>query len=85
MSLTSSLAIYVIIWWLVIFMVLPFGAKAKINAHDIEEGQDPGAPAKPMIIRKLLITTVISLIFFGMFYFAYEAGMLDFRPVETTE
>ena len=82
MTLTSGLAIYVIIWWLILFMVLPFGAKAKINAVNIEEGQDAGAPAKPMMLKKLLATTLISLVVFAAFYFAFDYGLIDFRQPE---
>ncbi len=82
MSLTSGIAIYLIIWWLVIFMVLPFGAKTKIDANNIEEGMDAGAPKKANMLKKVLATTVISLVIFGLFYAAFSTGMIDFRPPE---
>ncbi len=82
MSLTGSLAIYVIIWWLVLFMVLPFGAKQKIDNESVADGHDAGAPAKPMMWRKLLATTLISAVLFGIFYWADAAGVFDFRPKE---
>ncbi len=48
MNLASAIAIYFIIWWLVLFLVLPFGIR---NAHEtgetVEEGNEPGAPVKP--------------------------------------
>ncbi len=80
MSTTSAFATYIIIWWLVLFMVLPFGAKAKIEREGIEEGHDSGAPAKPMMLKKILVTTLISLVAFGLFYFAYEGGYINLRP-----
>lgn len=80
MSATSAFAIYVIIWWLILFMVLPFGAKPKIEQAGIDEGHDAGAPARPMMLYKILATTVVSLIVFGIFYFSYTSGYLDFRP-----
>ena len=53
MSLASALAIYFIIWWLVLFMVLPFGIR---NAHEsgetVEEGNEPGAPVNPRLRPK---------------------------------
>ena len=64
-------------------MVLPFGARAKIDSENIEEGQDAGAPAKPMMLKKVLITTVISLVVFAAFYFAFDYGLINFRqPVQ---
>lgn len=80
MSTTSALAIYVIFWWLALFMVLPFGANKKIKSEDVAEGHDAGAPARPLMLIKILATTVISLIAFGIFYFAYTGGYIDLRP-----
>jgi predicted secreted protein len=82
MSFTSGLAIYVIIWWVVIFAVLPFGAKNKIGTADIIEGQDAGAPVKPMMLKKVVMTTIISLVLYGVFYVSYVSGLIDFRPPE---
>lgn len=79
MSLLGSIAVYVIIWWLVLFMVLPFGASKKIDDADVADGQDAGAPLKPMMWRKILATSLISLVFFGVFYWAESEGMFDYR------
>lgn len=79
MGIAGSLAVYIIIWWLVLFMVLPVGAARKIERDGISKGHDAGAPAKPMMWRKLLATTVISLILFGLFYWAESSGAFDFR------
>jgi predicted secreted protein len=80
MSASSSFAIYIIIWWLVLFMVLPIGAARKIDAQDIEDGQDAGAPAKPMLGLKLILTTAISMAFFAVFYVLYVGDYISFRP-----
>jgi len=79
-SLTSAIAIYVIIWWLVLFMVLPFGSHSKIESTDVSEGHDAGAPVRPQMLKKILATTGISLIVFGVFYFAYTGGYINLRP-----
>lgn len=51
--------IFVITWWLVLFMVLPFGASApKIH----EKGMAKSAPARPRILQKMLLNTVISAV-----------------------
>ncbi len=80
MSTTSALAIYVIIWWLVLFMILPFGAGTKIESAGVAEGHDAGAPARPLMLKKVLATTVVSLVAFGIFYVAYTGGYIDLRP-----
>ncbi len=61
MTTTAGVAIYLIVWWLVFFAVLPFGVRSQHEEGGLEgEGKDPGAPVRPMIVRKVLATTVIA-------------------------
>ena len=78
MSLTLGFAVYVVIWWLTLFMVLPWGI-SRVNLDDLLPGEDPGAPAKPQLLKKFIITTGVSLVFFVIFYFVYESGVISFR------
>ena len=78
MSLIFGLAIYLVFWWLTLFMVLPWGI-TRVEKDDLLPGEDPGAPAKPNLIRKFVVTTLISLVFFIVFYFIYESGIISFR------
>ena len=78
MSLTLGFAVYVVIWWLTLFMILPWGI-SPINPDDLLPGEDPGAPAKPQLLNKFIITTGVSLVFFVIFYFVYESGVISFR------
>ncbi len=75
MSLISGLAIYFIIWWLVLFTTLPFGVKRQEN---VEPGHDHGAPVNPMIGRKLIATTLISGVIFAFVYWLLTSGLIDF-------
>ena len=70
MSITGSIVVYVIVWWIVFFSILPIGIK-----HDEKpfrnnlEGIDPGAPKNPNILKKFLYTTLITtVIFVGIYY-----------------
>ena len=78
MNLASAIAIYFIIWWLVLFLVLPFGIR---NAHEtgeaVEEGNEPGAPVKPRLLQKALITTILATAVFAIFYLAQTRGLLS--------
>jgi predicted secreted protein len=69
MKLGSAIAIYFITWWVCLFMVLPWGVR---NAHEageaVEQGNEHGAPVKPMLWRKVLATTILSAIVFAAIY-----------------
>lgn len=57
-------------------MVLPFGAKAP---EEIEKGHATSAPAKPNLIRKMLITTVIAAILWFVVDAIISSGIFTFR------
>ena len=54
----TAIAIYFIIWWIVLFIVLPWGVRSQQESGEVAPGTDPGAPARSRIWRKLLWTTV---------------------------
>ena len=76
MDIVSGIVVYILLWWWVLFMVLPFGAKAP---EQIEKGHATSAPAKPNLVRKMLITSVIA----GVLWFGVNAiissGIFTFR------
>jgi predicted secreted protein len=77
MSIWSGIAVYFIIWWVVLFAVLPWGVQ---NAHEagepLEVGNEPGAPVRPRLLLKALITTIISALIFAIVYVAISSGWL---------
>lgn len=71
MSIVTALAIYFIVWWLVLFAVLPFGVRSQQERGEVTPGSDPGAPAIPRLARKLVWTTIVAGILFALGYVAY--------------
>jgi predicted secreted protein len=65
-TLATAIAIYFIIWWVVLFAVLPFGVRSQEESGAVEPGTDPGAPTIPKIWWKLLWTTVIASVVFAI-------------------
>ena len=80
MSATGSLIVYISIWWIVFFSVLPIGIKSQ-NAKLSDElyGNDRGAPKNPKIGKKFLITTLITSIIFFVIYYLVSQNYLDLR------
>jgi predicted secreted protein len=67
MSLTTAAAIYFVLWWVVLFTVLPFGVRNATEAgEEVEAGNDPGAPTVLALGMKLIWTTIVSAIVFAV-------------------
>ena len=80
MNLTGAIAVYVIMWWLIFFMILPIGSRAVLDSGDVVKGQDAGAPKKPRVLFKMGVATLISAVVFGIFYWLVDAGYLSLSP-----
>lgn len=80
MDLASGIAVFFLIWWLVLFMVLPWGVR---NPHEAGEkatrGSMPGAPVKAMMWRKLLATTLISIVVFAIVWWLIRSDLFSFH------
>jgi predicted secreted protein len=79
MPVTTAIAIYFLIWWVVLFAVLPFGIRSQHEGGDIAPGTDPGAPAIPNLGRKLVWTTVVSALIFAACYVVYVERLVTLQ------
>ncbi|MGY6709781.1 MAG: DUF1467 family protein [Rhizobiaceae bacterium] len=70
----SMFAVFFVIWWVVLFAVLPFGVRTQSENEDITLGTTESAPTLHRMGRALLITTLVSIAITGAFYGLSEAG-----------
>lgn len=61
----GMVALYFLIWWIVLFAVLPFGVRGQ-HEDQVAPGTEPGAPQTPRIARKALVTTLLSAVVLGV-------------------
>jgi predicted secreted protein len=76
MSLATAIAIYFIIWWTVLFAVLPWGVRSQEESGAVIKGSDPGAPAIPHLGRKLIWTSIIAALVFVLWYVFYTYRLI---------
>jgi len=76
-SISTALAVYFVLWWVTLFLTLPFGVRSQHEEGEGAPGTDPGAPIMARMGYKLIWTTVISGIIFGIGMWAYQAGYLS--------
>ena len=81
MGLGSILAVYLLIWTVTLFAVLPFGVRTAEEAGEEKvPGQADSAPARPLLAKKLLWTTAISAVLMFAFWLLARAGYMNFMP-----
>ncbi|MGB9116223.1 DUF1467 family protein [Bradyrhizobium sp.] len=76
-SISTGFAIYFVLWWVVLFLTLPFGVRSQHEDGGGAPGTDPGAPIASQMGRKLIWTTALSAVIFAAGLTAYHAGFLS--------
>jgi predicted secreted protein len=77
MSATFAIAIYLVIWWTVLFAVLPIGVRTQGEDGSVVPGTPESAPTAPRLMRVVLLTTLISTAIFGGAWAAVSHGLVD--------
>jgi predicted secreted protein len=81
MPVTTEIAIFFLIWWVVLFAVLPWGIRSQHEGGEVVPGTDPGAPAIPHLLRKLVWTTVVSAAIFAVCYVVYALRLVTLESL----
>jgi predicted secreted protein len=68
MSFLTVAAIFFILWWTVLFMVLPLGYRSQQDEGEVAAGTVASAPSQFRGGRVLLLTTAISVLLYGGYY-----------------
>lgn len=77
MTWFTGFVVYFLIWWTILFAVLPWGVRREENP---EPGHDPGAPARPYLWIKVGVTTVVAGLLWLVAYWLITAPWISFRP-----
>jgi predicted secreted protein len=60
LRISGSLALYFVIWWILLFAVLPFGVRSQAETGEVVHGTEPGAPSVPALREKAIWTTLLA-------------------------
>ncbi len=78
MDIASFLVVFFCSWWMILFMVLPWGVERDTSGPEIA---GPGAPKVPHLKKKFIITTAITIVVSGLIVIAVNADWFSFREV----
>ena len=79
MSPTGLAIIYIIIWWIVFFAILPIDVERKKIVK--VDGEDPGSPENPKMLKKFLYCTGITTTIFIAIYLLMKFEYLNLRNI----
>ena len=79
MSITGLAIIYIILWWIIFFAILPIDVD-RIKTKKID-GEDPGSPENPKMFKKFIYCTVITSILFIIIYLLMKFEYLNLRNI----
>ncbi len=77
MNIVFLLAVYFIIWWVVLFAVLPFGVRTQGEAGHVVPGTPESAPAQFRLLNVVMITTAVSAVVFVVLWLGVRYGVID--------
>ena len=76
MNWATGVTVYVVIWWTILFAVLPLGVR-RVRAPG--PGEDHGAPERPQLMKKAVITSLVAAVLWLGFYALHQADIFSFR------
>ncbi len=82
MSVSIAIGLFFIVWWIVLFALLPF----KMGEQQAPPGSDPfaeaaGAPSSPRLARKFILAAAISALIVGALYAAFAFDLISIGDI----
>ena len=81
MSFLTAFAIYFIIWWITLFAILPIGVRTQADEENITMGTAESAPLNLRMRRKLIMTSIVSAVIFGLYTLVTAVFGLSFDSI----
>lgn len=65
MDITNAFFIYLLVWWVMLFTILPLGVQRNTETG---KGHDAGAPVNPQLKKKVIINSIVSAVIVGVIW-----------------
>ncbi|MFZ5670432.1 MAG: DUF1467 family protein [Pseudomonadota bacterium] len=81
MGVGTGVAIYLTLWWTVLFAVLPLGNRTYAEEGvEVKDGGDPGAPINPNLKKKFITTTWVAALAWLAVFATIKLGLVPMPP-----
>lgn len=84
MSISLDIAVFFVVWWIVLFAVLPFGVRTQSEAGDVVPGTPASAPARFRLGRLVLLNTIVAIIVFSIIWLVVHYDVFGIGALEAT-
>ncbi len=74
-------AVFFVVWWVLLFAVLPFSLRTQEEDDDVTLGTVKSAPRGPHVLRAMLRTTIVTLALFAVWFVAVEYMGLGLQSI----
>ena len=81
MTWWSLLAIYFVVWWTILFAVLPWGVRTQEDEGEVILGTTASAPARPRLIAKAFWTSIVAAVIVAIFWVAIARYDITFETI----
>lgn len=82
MNLTGGIVLYSVLWFLVLFVLLPIGQRSQADVGAVTPGTPAGAPHEPQLRRKMLWATLISAVLWALIAWVILGGVITRADLE---
>ena len=85
MSITAAIVLFAVIWFMVLFVLLPIGLRTQGDEGDIVPGTHAGSPARISMKRKSLWTTAVAAVVWAIIVGIILSGWISVRDLDWFE
>lgn len=64
LTATGSFGLYFVVWWTIVFAILPIRVRSQAEAGEVTAGTEPGAPSVPALRERAIWTSIVATIVF---------------------
>lgn len=82
MAITSAIVLYAVIWFMVLFLVLPLRLVTQGDAGEVVPGTPEGAPVEARMGRKLRLTTIVATALWALTAGIILSGIIEVRDFD---
>jgi predicted secreted protein len=82
MSIVSAIVLFAVVWFMVLFIVLPIRLETQGDRGEIVPGTQAGAPANLQMRRKVMVTTGIAVVIWAVLCAVILSGIFGLDDLD---